>query len=258
VQNTTAASAATVGMGDAIVSVGVTEDLGGGMRIAANTTLQTKAGRAGTVTNNGYGFAITGGFGSVSLTSGLAGAATLSAGISAANDMNTAVGTYKVRNRLQYTLPTFVDGLSVHLQKDQDGASATDFQGAVTPTTPFKIAVGYKTGDLTVGLTGLTTSAMNLTDSTVTVGYNAGFANLGVAYRNKASENGHYEITAVAPLGDGVTAGFHMIAGGATEATGFRVTYALSKRSAVSFNYVDVKAGATTGTNYRVRVSHSF
>jgi hypothetical protein len=49
-----------------------------------------------------------------------------------------------------------------------------------------------------------------------------------------------------------------MIAGDATEATGFRVTYALSKRTAVSFNYVDVKAGDTLGSNYRVRLSHNF
>jgi predicted porin len=67
-QNTmTAGSDPTVGMGDAIVSVSASEDLGGGTKASANTTFQTKAGRAGTVTNNGYSFALTGGFGGLTL-----------------------------------------------------------------------------------------------------------------------------------------------------------------------------------------------
>jgi hypothetical protein len=49
--------------------------------------------------------------------------------------------------------------------------------------------------------------------------------------------------------------------GDVADAVGARLTYAMSKRTNVSFNYVDVSettARIGAGTNYRVRVSHSF
>jgi hypothetical protein len=258
VQNTMDASDMTVGMGDAIVRVDVAEDLGGGIKATANTTINTKAGRGGAVTGNGYGFAISGGFGALSVSNYLNGGAELSAGISADTDMNEAVAAYTHRTRVNYALPAMVPGLTLQVRWDETSDDTDSPAGAVTPefdsTTKFSAA--YKTGPFNVGYSGRLNA---IDEGTVSLGYDAGFAKFDYARTNA----GHYEIAVVAPLSAALSAGLHLQAGDATEAMGFRVTYALSKRTSVSYNYVDIKATANTdtaavGDNYRVRVSHSF
>jgi len=263
VQNTMSASDMTVGMGDAIVRFDVAEDLGGGIKATANTTIQTSAGRGGAVSGNGYGFAISGGFGALSVSNYLNGGAELSAGISADTDMNEAVAAYAIRTRFNYALPAMVDGLTLQVRWDETGdaqtsSAAATAAGKVTPefdsTTKFSAA--YKTGPFNVGYAGRLNA---IDEGTVALGYDAGFAKFDYARTNA----GHYEIAVVAPLSAALSAGLHLQAGDATEAMGFRVTYALSKRTSVSYNYVDIKATANTdtaavGDNYRVRVSHSF
>jgi hypothetical protein len=259
-QNTTANSDTTVGMGDAIVSVSVSEDLGGGLKASANTTIQTNNGRGGAVTNNGYSFGLSGGFGGLSLRNYLVGNAYASAGVSADDDMNDVLGGYFVRTRLEYALPTIVPGLGVKLRWDKTAGDATAATRRVTPegdTT--KIDLTY-----TIGQGYINYGAM-LNDigggSAVYLGYNFGVANVDVAL----TDSDHTEIAVTAPLASNLSAGVHVMMGDVADAYGVRATYALSKRTAVSFNYVN--ADNTTvktvfkngsGDNYRVRVSHSF
>jgi len=255
-QNTMSANS-TVGMGDAIVSVSASEDLGNGIKASANTTFQTKAGRSGTVTNNGYSFALTGGFGGLTLRNYLVGNAEVSAGVSAEDDMNDVVGGYFTRTRLEYALPTIVPGLGVKVRWDQSAANATTASGAVTPTTDdTKLDLTYTFGK------GYINYGAKLNDfgagSGFYFGYDFDVVNVDVAL----TDYDHTEVAITAPLASNLTAGLHIMSGEYANAYGVRATYALSKRTAVSLNYVNAADStadnAKVGSNYRLRVSHSF
>ena len=245
----------TIGMGDAIVSVSVSEDLGGGMTASAGTTFQTKAGRAGTITNNGYSFALKGGFGALSLSNGLVGQNEVSAGVAAEDDMSDSLGAYFLRTRLQYALPQIVPGLGIQLRFDQDSAADPT---AVTKVTPSS-SNGKFNLDYTIGA-GYISYGSNLNDAsggTVYTGYDFGVAKVDLAL----TTYDHTEIAITAPLGANLSAGLHIQTGDIADAIGARVTYAVSKRTALSFNYVDVAnttSSTGAGSNYRVRLSHSF
>jgi hypothetical protein len=244
-------------MGDAIVSVSVSEDLGGGLKASANTTFQTKAGRAGTVTNNGYSFALSGGFGKVTLRNYLAGSTELGAPVSTATDMNGVAGGYKTRTRLQYSFPEIIKGMTLDLHNSKSSTGPTVETGALTPefddTTGFDL--GYTAGALYVGAS----STLNaIGDSSLYLGYNFGVAKIDLGYGQYAG--GHTEVAVVVPMG-AVTATVHTMNSDVAEAYGVRVAYALSKRTNVSFNYTDASkssVAAAVGNNYRVRVAHSF
>ena len=250
VQNTTADSKAAVAVNDAILSFSATEDMGGGMKLSANTTLQTKAGRGGTVTGNGYSIAMSGGFGTVTLKNYLNGGGGLSAGISASNDMNTVWGAYAVRTRLEYAAPTIVPGLTAAVRFDSTDTSVDSTDRATT-----KYALGYTMGALSVSTSGSDAAGSK---NDYTVSYDAGIAKLAVY-----SATNHREYTVTAPVG-AVNVGLHIAKGTGTDktsATGFVASYALSKRTTVSYNYVNqsaTAAGAAVGTNYRLRLGHSF
>jgi hypothetical protein len=246
--NTITNSSKTIGAGDAILSASASEDLGGGMSVAVNTTLQTKAGRSGTVTNNGYSLAVSGGFGTIAVKNYLRGLGGLSAGISAANDMNTIWGGYATRTRVEYVFPAMVDGLSASIKWDNTAADASTASGAVSDFSTTKYNVSYASGAFSVGTNG-SNAAGSKNDLTVT--FDAGVAKFA-AY----SSGNNTEFTAVAPVG-GMTVGLHAARGDA-KAMGLVAKYALSKRTSLSYNYVNQTAGAQTGSNYRVRLGHSF
>jgi hypothetical protein len=252
VQNTTSDSSKTIGAGDAILSASATEDLGGGMAVSVNTTLQTKAGRSGTVTNNGYSLAVSGGFGTVTLKNYLRGLAGLSAGISAANDMNTVQGGYATRTRFEYAFPQMIDGLTASIKWDTTAADASTASGSISDFSTTKYAIGYAAGAFTIATSG-DNSAGSKNDLTVT--YDAGVAKFGVY-----SATGQTEFTVTAPVG-ALNVGLHA-ARGDNAAIGMVASYALSKRTTLSYNYVNqTKSDATTpviGSNYRIRLGHSF
>jgi len=249
------AAKTSVGMGDAILSFTAKEDLGGGMAIAANTTVNTAAGRGSSAGANGYSFALTGGFGGVTLKNYLTGNASLSAGVSATDDMSDVLGTYNTRTRVQYDFPTFAPGLTASLRYDATAAATvTTGAGAVSTFDSTKYAIGYAMGPVSVAVGGSTATGVK---NDFTVSYNAGIAKVSVW--TQSGSNNEYTITA--PVG-AVNLGLHMINGDTAEATGFVASYALSKRTTVSFNAVNITKSANsvvaTGTNTRVRMSHTF
>jgi len=256
-QNTmTAGAANTFGMGDVIVKVSSSEDLGGGMSINANTTFQGEGGRGGAVSSNGYSFGIKGGFGGVTLKSYLNALNNLSAGIAAEDDMNDVIGSYTFRTRLQYDFPAMIDGLSASLRWDTTESAATAATTTVAGTGTTKYNLTYTTGPLTVEGYGSNADGDSL--GLVIASYDAGIAKVSVGLQDSDNQN---EIAVTAPLSSAVSVGVHKIDSDVTDAYGARITYALSKRSALSFNYVDSTLGGAnskTGTNYRVRLAHSF
>jgi hypothetical protein len=271
VQNTIAATNTnTVGMGDAQVRFTTNEDLGGGMKMSASAVMDADAGRGGNVLGMGYSAALSGGFGAVSLTNGVVGNAETSAGISAASDMNHAVGGYFLRTRLQYALPEIVKGLGIQLRWDNDKNYDKDANAPKGATTPdgddTDINFDYTIGN---GYISYGANVNKLGDgSAVYLGYNFGVAKVDVALTNYD----HSEVAVVVPMG-AVTLGAQYMYGDYADAYGVRATYALSKRTSVSFNYVNIKdttvkvnqakagdepVAQKHGANYRVRVSHSF
>jgi hypothetical protein len=252
-----AASTNTVGMGDAILSATVKEDLGGGMNITANTTLQTKAGRGGNVTNNGYSLAFgTANAGTVTLSNYLNGAAGLSAGISAAQDMNHIVGAYSYRNRLNYALPTIVKGLTVQVRYDTTNPTAPSPANVDLKDQTTKYAVQYTSGPVSAGFSGSKTDSFG----DMNASYDFGVAKAAVYRTHPLTGTANTEMTIVAPFG-ATTVGLHSITGG-KKGYGLVASYALSKRTAISANFVKQTTGADSTwdgkNNTRVRLSHTF
>ncbi len=266
-QNTNAAAAKSIGLGDATVTFGASEDLGGGLSAAVSTTIQTVAGRNSDTTNNGYSMSIGGGFGTLSFSNYLNGAGGLSVGVSAANDMNDAAGGYTARSRLAFTFPAMVEGLTAQVRWDStsalltsnnsnNGADGTDnaYVGAVSSFTTTKYSVTYATGPMSLNVTGDNQGSARGYTAT----YNAGIATIA-AY----STTGQTEYTVSAPVG-AITLAAHMLSGD-NVATGVTASYALSKRTSLRYSMVnqttiasDNLAITTVGSNYRLRLSHSF
>ena len=252
--NTTTNSKATVTAGDVILSASAAEDLGGGMAVNVNTTLQTVNGRGGKVTNNGYSMAVSGGFGTVTYKNYLAGSAGLSAGISAENDMSDATGGYTARSRFQYALPTMVEGLTASVY--WDSTNGADAQGQINSAAfqTTKYALGYSAGPVSVSTSGSDAAGSK---NDFTVSFDAGVAKVS-AY----TATGVTEFAVTAPVG-ALSVGFHMVTGD-NKANGLTASYALSKRTSLRYSYVNqstVAAGNTAGmagTNYRIRLGHSF
>ena len=130
--NTNASAAKSIGMGDATVSIGASEDLGGGLTAAVSTTIQTAGGRNSDTYNNGYSMSVGGGFGTLSFSNYLNGAAGLSVGVSAANDMADAAGGYTARSRLAITFPEMVEGLTAQVRWDDTSDTLATTNSAAT------------------------------------------------------------------------------------------------------------------------------
>ena len=254
VDNKATDSKATVAAGDVILSASAAEDLGGGMSVKVNTTLQTANGRGGKATNNGYSMAVSGGFGTLTYKNYLAGAAGLSAGISAENDMADVAGGYTARSRFEYAFPQMVEGLTASVR--WDSSNGADAQGQVDSTAfkTTKYAVGYSAGPVSVSTTGSNKAGAK---NDFTVKFDAGIAAVS-AY----NATGVTEFAVTAPAG-ALNVGFHMITGD-NKANGFTASYALSKRTSLRYSYVNqstvsaTNASGVVGTNYRVRLGHSF
>jgi hypothetical protein len=250
VDNKPAETQATVGAGDVILSATASEDLGGGMSVKVNTTLQTANGRGGKVTNNGYSMDVAGGFGTITYKNYLSGAAGLSAGVSAENDMNDVAGGYTARSRFQYTLPTIAEGLSASIYWDAtNGADAQGVINSATAASGFKTtkySVGYASGPVSVAMSNSNAAGAK---ASYTVTFDTGVAKLA-AYTQSGSTT---EFTITAPMG-GLNVGFHNMSGSA-KANGYTASYALSKRTSLRYSYVNETG---TGGNYRVRLGHSF
>ena len=264
--NTTTVAAKTIGMGDATITFGATEDLGGGMSVAVSSTIQTAGGRNSDTYTNGYSMSIGGGSaGKLTLRNYLNGAGLLSASVSAANDMNDAAGGYAARTRLAYDLPAMIEGVSAQIRWDKDSATLTatnssaaaaapETAGALSSFSTTKYSITYATGPMSINVAGSNAAgAAKIYTGT----FDAGLAKFAAA-----STTGQTEYTVTAPVGD-LSVGVHMLSGN-NKATGLTSSYALSKRTSVRYSYVNqtTKATANTagalGTNYRLRLAHSF
>jgi hypothetical protein len=264
--NSTTNASKTIGMGDATITFGATEDLGGGMSVAVSSTIQTAGGRNTDTYTNGYSMSIGGGSaGKLTLSNYLDGSNLLSVGVSAANDMADAAGGYTAKTRLAYDLPAMIEGLSAQIRWDNASATlstansstavaAPEAAGALSSFATTKYSITYATGPMSVNVMGSNAASSSKIYT--------GTFDAGVAKFAASSTTGQTEYTVSAPVGD-LSVGLHMLSGN-NKATGMTASYALSKRTSVRYSYVNQTAKGSTntagalGTNYRLRLAHSF
>ena len=254
IQNTTGDSDARFNLTNADVKFATSEDLGGGLKAAAAATLTFEGQRSEATTVESVVMSFGGGFGTLAYFNGLSGAAKLSAGVSAEDDMTDAMGKYAKVDVVTYTTPELAPGLTATLEW-ADGIGGADDQLAlsVDPT----VIVNYKAGALSV-YGDLPTGDTD--DWDIRVHYDLGMAKVGARMTGDSTDA--QEFTVTAPMG-AMSLGFHYGTSPAGTGMGLSAKYALSKRTAVVASYVDVSDStanntASDGSNYRVQLSHSF
>jgi len=254
VQNTVADSDARFNLTNADVKFATSEDLGGGLKAAAAAKLTFEGQRSAATTVEAVTMGLSGGFGTVSYANVLSGAAKLSAGVSAEDDMTDSIGAYVKVDVVTYTTPELAPGLTAALElAGLIGGAADQLPLSSDPTVIVKYNAGALSfyGDLPTGDTD---------DWDVRVHYDLGMAKVGVRMTGDTTDTQEYTVTA--PMG-AMNLGFHYATSANGTGMGLSAKYALSKRTAVVASYVDVsdstaKNTASNGNNYRVQLSHSF
>lgn len=241
-QNTVAASGNTLDLSDSDINFSAKEDLGNGMSVSASTSLTTEKLRSNQVDANNTAIALTTGFGSVSYSNVLSGKAKMSAGVSAEDDMNDFMGGYSTVNVFNVTSPS-IAGFTVGVEYAGDDASALAVSG-----TPNVIATWAGAGATVRVENG---GAAKVIDVRAT--YNLGVANVGARW----TEADRKEFTVSAPVGP-MTVGYHYAKNGADHAHGAVASYAFSKQTSLSANYVTGNGNGFDGSNYRVQLKKTF
>jgi len=252
IQNTMASSTANWHMTNADISFAANEDLGGGLSIAGSTTISNEALWGNATAANNTKLSISGGFGSLTYMNILSGAAKMG-GPSVEDDLSDVLGGYAMVNVANYTTPEVMPGLKVALEW-----AATSNGNVKAGGTPSLIAL-YNAGDANVSLNN-GGSGKNW-DLRVT--YNAGVAK--VVARTTKEKRQEFGISV--PMG-AVSYSFNTVSDNKNSAgikgTGIGVSYAMSKRTALTFGYVSSsksQSGLNSGNggnNYRLNLAHSF
>jgi predicted porin len=280
---------------DAAIRVAATEDIGGGVRAAADFTFETGAQRGTTVTRADSGVSLSGGFGTVAYrntrTSDLI-ASIGSSAISLPDGLydSTGIVSRSAVDTLAYTSPR-MSGLaaSITMVENNEGniaAAATNKGANVVGLSyvngPLTLAIAHKTkAKAAAASSGLTSEANN----EFSIAYDMGVARFAVAY-DEASVTGTSSASAGAfasttnaravadlqtkaatgfsvtvPLGK-FSIGAQQFKRDVAKVTEFGVRYDLTKRTAISASS-GKKSGLAqdlgfNGSQYRVRVGHTF
>ena len=247
------------------IKFAATEDLGGGLKVAASLSLDNM-GEGDAPAGNGTTLSVMGGFGALTF-SDVEGSDYLPV------DGLTANGNGTVGDRVTYNLPTFVPGLSATVSY-KDGGAANGFGANSETTTSTAYVVGYKTGPISLTATSLKmtkqAAAASLQGRTYfKAGYDFGVASVTYGVINSdngtSADNKETGLTVSAPLG-AITATLAMSTSkndGAVKRKGnsLKVSYALSKRSDVAFyteSYDNATAGANKVKQTSLVMNHSF
>lgn len=281
--NETAAGVKTNGFGvtDGDVVFSAVEDLGGGMKAAANMAVRVRGrGPAGVVDGRDATVSLMGGFGALTLGAveagnGIIGLASAGAPTIGQDNGVTLDGAANV-DLFQYTTPALIPGLTARLQvTDSIGSPGADGLQAASPLLDATtVGVAYGAGPLALNADytkfGQNAAAATSPDARTRISgsYDLGMVKLGAGYQAKESFAGvketNFMVGVSAPLGPvtvGATYAKKDSDNNAADATGFEVgaNYALSKRTGVQAAYRSQKiTGQSAATAIRVRLMHSF
>lgn len=270
--------------GDFVLSA--SEDLGGGLKIAASMGVQSR-GRDTTIAGRDASLTVSGGFGAVTIGAieigngiiGLGGADAPTMGLDGAAGAGgiTRVVLSDVMNMdvLMYTSPA-MSGFTVSAAV-LDATNSLGMQDTATTQDATLVGVNYAAGAFAAaadytsfGLNAAT--ATNLDSRTrLSASYDLGVAKLGAGYENiktlAAANNTEtqYLVGVSAPVGKALTVGLNYArntADAAATITAYELgaNYALSKRTGVQAAYQSISEDNVSGsaTAFRVRLLHSF
>ena len=266
----TNAGAATTGLGvtDGNLTFSASEDLGGGLSIAASSEFVSR-GRDTAITGRNASVTVSGGFGSVMMGSIEAGNPVDNYSGGQGRDAGGTITADSNLDILMWTLPAMAPGLTVQLKKtDPTGA------GTVYASNTSGFSVGYSVDALTVGLDVTNYKAESNTKSRTTMGakYNMGFATISAGsqtykYLTTATNTADKKETVFgvsAPVG-GMTVGvttrkMAQVGSNNVSSTDVGATYALSKRTSVNVSSESTKTvGTAQSAKYqRIKLLHSF
>jgi hypothetical protein len=244
---------------DGSVKFSVSEDLGGGMSVAGSTALAF-ADHGDAATADGSSLTVTTGFGAVNYMTGSSDADNLGVASLPFSTNNVFGGSTTNYAAFNYTLPMFVDGLSVTIRLNQGNAGNVQ----VTDENE-QYRIGYTTGPLAVAF-NTTKGASDLKAS-----YDFGMAKITAFTDVKRAETAdasmkRREFAISVPVSSSVTLAASMASrpsftagNGDTKGTEYNATYMMSKRTSLSFNYGSFTAsdGAAKTAN-RIKLVHSF
>jgi predicted porin len=253
----------TLNSTDAAVTFAVTEDLGGGMKVAASQTLAAGGAQGGGVTHDGASLAISGGFGEAKFGMSCAGAALGEAVVGGQYHFAHALGTTGSDCREYkyglYTLPALVNGLTVAVRIQNMAAGGNvDLSNFNATNNGLQYRFNYATGPLAVALYAKSNS------SEIHASYDLGVAKVSYGADTKVtSGDKRSEIGVSVPVGAlTLKAGYGKK--GAIKGTEVGAFYALSKRTTLGATMGNFTPNAGQSTSVaqdkpaRVSLVHAF
>jgi predicted porin len=255
--NDTNEVARSMGWTDGKVTFTGTEDLGGGMSITAAMTIESYGDAAASTGVNAGGQ-------SVVLSTADAGSLTFSSSGAASDDLGVASlpfdansllgGTTDDYTLVQYDLPKIVDGLTIGVRM-----VGTDTVGFASNDKQYRF--GYTFGDAVLGFNTKSTSTGTASAASLTYSV-SGITLKAVAdtsVQTSGTKKTEYSISA--PVGALTVAASNMTKG-TLKATEVGVTYAMSKRTSLTFGMGTFSGGTTattdTTSSSRLRLAHTF
>ncbi|MFZ8939026.1 MAG: porin [Burkholderiaceae bacterium] len=246
-------TAAKFDLSDADINFSAKEDLGGGLTVAAATSITNEALRGGSTNANNTSLSISGGFGALAYANILSGKAKMGSP-SVEDDISDVLGGYTTVNVFSYTTPEIFPGFKGTLEWSA-APQTTALEVSGTPT----LIGNYASGPLSVYVDNGGDS--NVWD--VRVKYDAGIANIGV----RADKDKYQELAITVPMG-AITYGIYSASfeNNTYQATGFNASYAMSKQTSLNFGMVSAPGnksaagagGALGGSNYRLMLKKAF
>jgi hypothetical protein len=277
-------------MTDASVRVAVSEDLGGGVRASGFVQFAqphgTGVSRGTAVTKEDSSLALSGGFGTVSISNTRSGNVAIGANVFGTSlpyttfygsSSNAGVATRGNGDLISYSSPA-ISGFTLGVAQFEAS------EGVLTSANKVSIlSANYAEGPLTVAFASksknaaMRTATNMKTENELAVTYNLGVARVGLGYGSKVATTGKaltsYGVSV--PMG-AITVGLNGAQRGDATFTEGGLKYAFSKRTTLNAMYgtyemLEVKAGTATatavgagkidaikGNQYRVGIVHTF
>lgn len=264
-----------IGMAFTAIKFAVSEDLGGGLKLAADTELGLGNARGNNIVKRDTNVGLAGSFGSIKFSNTRTSSYLVTYGQVGTNN-NAENGPYDYYKSLVSRAP--VDALT-YMSPSMSGFSVgaqyieSSADGITTPATKSgTLLAAYNAGPLAVGARFVSSKndafTSNTTKTSFDLGatYDFGVAKVGVAMDSKLrgyaktgvnEANNGYAFGVAVPVGP-VTLGLGHIVRKDSDLTDVRVNYAMSKRTSVEFNYGKGNEGSTSKTQYNLVLGHSF
>jgi len=250
---------------DASVAVGVSEDLGGGLRAAASVQFAQNPLRGNGVVKEDSSLTLSGAFGAVAYANTRSSNTAIGSHVFASwMPVTSMYSTGNVDSRVDvdnfsYTSPELIKGLKLGYTFTEategvaTSAAKINTFSATYSDGPLAAAVAYKSYNASAAGTNMA----NRSEMFVT--YDAGIAKVGAGFSSKLTSTGS-ALTAYGvsvPMG-AITLGVNGASRGALNFYDAGVVYALSKRTSANIMIGNFEGGDNAGSQTRIGIKHTF